>query len=117
MARNLALLLLFLPFAPTLAVAGNDLIYLPILVILVVPISFILISSGPRYLPAPEVGLLMLVETVLGPLWVWFAFAEEPTGASLVGGGIIILALGIHSWIGLRAERRRRRPQAAVQPA
>ncbi|HRY25512.1 MAG: EamA family transporter [Geminicoccaceae bacterium] len=108
---------LALPFAPTLAVTGNDLIYLPILVGLVVPISFILISSGPRYLPAPEVGLLMLVETVLGPLWVWFAFAEEPTGASLVGGGIIILALGIHSWIGLRAERRRRRPPAAVQPA
>ncbi len=106
---------LALPFAPTLAVGGKDLIYLPILVVLVVPISFILISTGPRYLPAPEVGLLMLVETVLGPLWVWFAFAEEPTGASLIGGGIIILALGIHSWLALRAERRR--PAAVAQPA
>lgn len=106
---------LALPFAPTLAVGGKDLIYLPILVVLVVPISFILISTGPRYLPAPEVGLLMLVETVLGPLWVWFAFAEQPTAASLIGGGIIILALGIHSWLALHAERRR--PSVGIQPA
>lgn len=102
-----------LVFAPTLAVTGSDLIYLPILVVLVVPVSFILISTGPRYLPAPEVGLLMLIETILGPLWVWLVFAEEPTGASLVGGGVIVLSLAIHSWLGLRAERRRRVALAA----
>lgn len=101
--------------APTLAVSGADRLYLPLLVLVVVPFSFILISTGPRYLPAPEVGLLMLLETILGPLWVWLVLLETPAPASLVGGAIIVLTLATNAWLGLREQRRRR--HAAPAPA
>ena len=97
-----------LAMAPTVSVTGADRLYLPLLVLLVVPLSFVLISTGPRYLPAPEVGLLMLLETILGPLWVWLVLLEAPAVASLVGGAIIILTLAINAWLGLKEQRRRR---------
>ena len=97
-----------LVMAPTVTVTGADRLYLPLLVLLVVPLSFVLISTGPRYLPAPEVGLLMLLETILGPLWVWLVLLEAPAAASLVGGAIIILTLATNAWLGLREQRRRR---------
>lgn len=101
-------------FAPTVVVGGADLFFLPLLVLLVVPVSFILISTGPRYLPAPEVGLLMLLETILGPLWVWLVLAETPPPASLIGGVIIVLTLAVNAWLGLKEQRRRRLAMAAA---
>jgi len=95
-----------LAFAPTLAVAGTDRLYLPLLVLIVVPISFMLIATGPRYLPAPEVGLLMLLETIIGPFWVWLALAETPSVATLACGAVIILTLAVNAWLGLKAQRR-----------
>lgn len=96
-----------LALAPTMTVGGADRVLLPLLVLVVVPVSFILISTGPRYIPAAEVGLLMLLETLLGPLWVWLALAEAPTPASLAGGAIIVLTLAVNAWLGLSAQRRR----------
>jgi len=101
-------------FGPTIAVGGADLLFVPLLVLLVVPVSFILISTGPRYIPAPEVGLLMLLETILGPLWVWLVLAETPPLASLLGGLIIILTLAVNAWLGLKEQRRRRPAMAAA---
>lgn len=100
--------------APTIAASGSDLVFLPLLVLLVVPVSFIMISTGPRYIPAPEVGLLMLLETILGPLWVWLVLAETPPLASLVGGLIIVVTLAVNAWLGLMEQRRRRLEVAAA---
>jgi drug/metabolite transporter (DMT)-like permease len=102
-----------LAMAPTVAISGADRLWLPLLVLLVVPLSFVLISTGPRYLPAPEVGLLMLLETILGPLWVWLVLQEAPATASLVGGAIIVLTLATNAWLGLQEQRRR----AGMAPA
>lgn len=95
-----------LAFAPTLTVAGTDRLFLPLLVLIVVPVSFMLIATGPRYLPAPEVGLLMLLETIFGPFWVWLALAETPSVATLACGAVIILTLAVNAWLGLKAQRR-----------
>ena len=92
--------------APGITLGGADLVFLPLLVFVVVPVSFLLICTGPRYLPAPEVGLLLLLETILGPLWVWLVLAETPSGTSLVGGAIIIATLAINAWLALAGERR-----------
>lgn len=64
-----------------------------------------LITLGPRYISAPEVGLLMLLETVLGPLWVWLVLSEEPSAIALFGGGVVIVTLLVHGILGLRAVR------------
>ena len=41
-----------------------------------VPIATALMFLGPRYIPAPEVGLLLLLESILGPVWVWLVLGE-----------------------------------------
>lgn len=73
--------------------------------LLVAPVSFALITSGPRYLPAAEVGLLMLLETVLGTLWVWLAIGEYPGDLALVGGAIVMATLAGHALAGNRHRR------------
>jgi drug/metabolite transporter (DMT)-like permease len=55
--------------------------------------GFVCIVIGARSTPAVVVGLLMLVETLLGPFWVWVFLNEIPPMREFVGGGIIILAV------------------------
>lgn len=52
--------------------------------------GFAFITFASRYIPAAEVTLLVLLETLCGPIWVWLAFAETP-GVLTLGGGVIIL--------------------------
>lgn len=97
--------LVALPAAAPFSVAASDVPWLLLLGLVVLPASFGLISTGPRWLPAPEVNLLMLLETVLGPLWVWLALGEEPAGREFAGGLVVILALVAHAVGGLRRTR------------
>ncbi|MBB4065507.1 DMT family transporter [Gellertiella hungarica] len=69
-----------------------------------IPLAFFCLATGPRYLKAAEVGMFYLLETVLAPIWVWLIFSEVPTTQSLVGGLIITLALVAYS----AAQMRRR---------
>jgi drug/metabolite transporter (DMT)-like permease len=85
--------------------AGPQLVAVLLMGLLVAPISFALITAGPRYLPAAEVGLLMLMETVLGPLWVWLVIGEYPGDWALVGGAIVIATLAGHALAGNRQRR------------
>ncbi len=55
--------------------------------------GFICIVIGARSTAAVVVGLLMLVETLLGPFWVWVFLSEIPPMSVFIGGGIIILAV------------------------
>jgi drug/metabolite transporter (DMT)-like permease len=70
-----------------------------------IPIAYMGITVGPRYLPPAETGLLLLLETVFGSLWVWLVLAERPTDLGLVGGVIILVALIGNTLIGMRQER------------
>jgi len=58
---------------------------------------------GASYLPPAEAGLIGLIETVLGPFWVWLVIAERPSPEALIGGSVVIAALALHSVMGLRA--------------
>lgn len=89
--------LLALPFAELTAVASDDVGWLLLLGLLLLPLAFGLMAIGPRYLPAPEVGLLLLGETVLGPLWVWLVLSEQPGWATLAGGAVVVVTLTLHS--------------------
>ena len=59
----------------------------------VLALAFVLITHGGRYVPAAEVTLLSLSEVALGPLWVWLAVDEQPSPASLIGGGLVLAAV------------------------
>lgn len=98
--------LIALPLAAPLSISESDIGVLALMGLVMVPLSFGLLFVGPRYLPAPEVGLMMLLEAVLGPFWVWWALGENPGLAAIMGGAIVLGALAVHAALALRDERR-----------
>jgi len=56
--------------------------------------GLLLFTLGSRYVPAAELTLLSLSEVILGPIWVWLAFAEEPSRPTLFGGAILLASIG-----------------------
>ena len=55
--------------------------------------GFILITIGARSTPAAFVGIIMLAEAVLGPLWAWLFINENPPFIVLIGGSVVIVAV------------------------
>jgi drug/metabolite transporter (DMT)-like permease len=99
--------ILALPFANFVPVdAGTAfLIFLSGAVIL--PGAAGLLMLGPRYLPAPEVSMITLLEVILGPLLVWAVIGENPGQMTLIGGAVIVLTVSLHT------PRRMSQPQGA----
>ncbi len=65
-------------------------------------------TMAQRVVPAPEAVLLLMSEIVLAPVWVWVAFDEQPSSATLVGGSV---RLGSVAWLTLKTIR----PDQAVR--
>ena len=59
--------------------------------LIALPLPFF--NHAQKVVPAPEATLLLMSEIVLGPFWVWLVYAEEPTGATLVGGAVMLAAV------------------------
>jgi drug/metabolite transporter (DMT)-like permease len=55
--------------------------------------GFIFITIGARTTPSATVGIIMLSESVLGPIWAFLYAAERPSLFTLIGGGIILFAV------------------------
>ena len=79
---------------------------LAILGLVLLPLSFAFLTRAPHFIPAPEVSLIILLETILGPLWVWIAIKEQPSVQTMAGGALIIVVLALHSFMSLRESRR-----------
>jgi drug/metabolite transporter (DMT)-like permease len=91
------LVVVFLPFATPAAIGGEDVVWLAALGIGQIGLGFALLTVGARLIPAAQVGLITLLEVVLGPLWVWLALDERPSTLTLVGGVIVIVAIVIQT--------------------
>ena len=89
-------------FIDNFALVGNDLIIVPLMCIMCVAIPFVLVTIAPRFIPAAEVNLFFLLETIIGPIWVWLVIKEQPSIETLQGGLIIIATIAIHSFLKLR---------------
>ena len=61
--------------------------------IIILPVSFVTLSYAARFVSSSTVSLIMLLETVLGPLWVWWGIGEVPTDSMLIGGAIVVICL------------------------
>jgi len=59
--------------------------------------GFIFVTIGSRTTPAATVGLLMLTESIFGPIWGWLFFNEIPPTSVFIAGGMIITAVIIRS--------------------
>ncbi|MDI9245419.1 DMT family transporter [Marinobacter sp. CHS3-4] len=87
----------------------RDLLFIALLCLVFLPVSSILIQTAPRYIPAAEVSLMLLMETVFGSLLVWIFLGEVPPEMSFVGGTIVFTALAVHGWLEVRRYRKSRK--------
>ena len=89
-------------FIETYTLVDRDLFIVPLMSIMCVAIPFVLVTIAPRFIPAEEVNLFFLLETIIGPFWVWMIIKEQPSIETIQGGVVIILTLAIHSFLKLR---------------
>ena len=89
-------------FIESFVLENKDLIIVPLMCIICVAIPFILVTIAPRFIPAAEVNLFFLLETIIGPIWVWLIIKEQPSIETLQGGVVIILTIAIHSFFKLK---------------
>ena len=89
-------------FVESFELSNKDLIIVPAMCILCVAIPFVLVTIAPRFITAAEVNLFFLLETILGPIWVWMVIKEQPTLETIQGGLIIILTIAIHSVLAIK---------------
>jgi len=102
MTAKLIIALIALFFVDDLTIKGNDFYIIPAMCIFCVAIPFVLITLAPRYITAAEVNLFFLLETVLGPFWVWLVIKEQPSMETIIGGVVIILTIAAHSFLALK---------------
>ena len=89
-------------FVDNFSLLGTDLIFIPLMCIMCVAIPFVLVTIAPRFIPAEEVNLFFLLETIIGPFWVWMVIKEQPSIETIQGGVVIILTIAIHSFLKLK---------------
>ncbi len=89
-------------FIESFVLLDKDLLIIPMMCILCVAIPFVLVTIAPRFIPAAEVNLFFLLETIIGPIWVWWIIKEQPSIETLQGGAIIIITIAIHSFLKLK---------------
>jgi drug/metabolite transporter (DMT)-like permease len=89
-------------FVESFALVKSDLIIVPLMSVMCVAIPFVLVTIAPRFIPAEEVNLFFLLETIIGPIWVWFIINEQPSTEALQGGLVIIITIGVHSFFKLK---------------
>ena len=77
-----------------------------------ITIAFALFMEGAKHVPPAEASLIAMLDVVMGPLWVWLAFREQPSVATFVGGAFVLAAA---AWR-LAPELRRRRDLAPAAP-
>ena len=61
-------------------------------------VSFVCITIGSRTVESATVGILMLMETLCAPLWVWLFLNEIPPISVFIGGAVIISAIILKSF-------------------
>ena len=89
-------------FIETYALIDKDLLIVPLMCVMCVAIPFVLVTIAPRFIPAEEVNLFFLLETIIGPIWVWMVIKEQPSLETIQGGVIIILTIATHSFLKLK---------------
>jgi len=89
-------------FIENFELVETDIYIVPLMCILCVAIPFVLVTIAPRFITAAEVNLFFLLETILGPIWVWLVIKEQPSLETIQGGLVIIIAIAIHSYVSLK---------------
>lgn len=106
--------IVLIPWLPYLSLPAIAAAPMAVEGLLVMPAALGCLALGPRYLPAPQVALFLLLETTLGPVWVWAFLGEQPSSEVLVGGAFVVAAIVVQNVVSIRransAQRLARTP-------
>ena len=103
-----ALISLF--FVPSFTLTYKSLFILGYLGFFQTGIAFLFFTSYSGKLSSSLTGLIVILEAVLGPLWVWLFLSERPPDTTLIGGSVIITALVTHTLLFNRGNERKIKP-------
>ena len=93
-------------FPETLFVDQKNLYLIIAMGVFAVFIPLAMITLAPRYIPAYEVEIFFVLETILGPVWVWLVIHEQPTNKTIIGGVFIIIIILIHTFLELKENKK-----------
>lgn len=88
---------LSVPFADFVPVTATQAALIFLSGVVILPCAAGHLMLGPRYLPAPEVTMITLLEVILGPLLVWAVIGEDPGQMTLIGGTVIVVTIALHT--------------------
>ena len=75
---------------------------------------YIAMLHAPRYVTGGEVAMIMMLEDVLGPLWVYLRFGDVPSSWVVAGGVLLLCTLTWHELASRRPRGDRRQAESAV---
>jgi drug/metabolite transporter (DMT)-like permease len=93
--------------SPQLALSSTQLLYVAIIGFVLVPFAFAILTIAPRFANSAEVQLVYLLESILGPLWVWLVIHETPSLHTIVGGSMLLASVAWFAHSTLREESAR----------
>ena len=86
-----------LPFVDLASAGDDDWLVVAALGVGQMGVGLALLTVGARLIPPAQVAVISLLEIVLGPLWVWLAYDERPSAATLAGGAIVVAAVVVQA--------------------
>ena len=92
-------------FVESLVLTNSDLFLVIIMGVFFVFLPISLITLAPRYIPAHEVELFFVLETALGPIWVWLVINEQPSLKTIIGGFFIITIIFVYTLLELQGKK------------
>jgi drug/metabolite transporter (DMT)-like permease len=92
--------------SPELAISSTQLVYVGIIGFILVPFAYIVLTIAPRYANSAEVQLVYLLESILGPLWVWLVIKETPSLNTIVGGSMLLASVAWFAHHTIRQEAK-----------
>jgi drug/metabolite transporter (DMT)-like permease len=78
--------------SPLPPIGLHDFVILLVFGLTTIGLAFVLFMEGAKFIPSAEAGLISLLDVVLGPVWVFLAFGENPGRATMLGGAIVLAA-------------------------
>ncbi len=78
--------------SPLQPVGAYDLAILFVFGLTTIGLAFVIFMEGAKFIPSAEAGLIALLDVVLGPIWVFLAFGENPGLATILGGATVLAA-------------------------
>lgn len=105
-----------LPLSWPVTASWHDIGVLAIMGVFQLGLGCLLLTLAAPHLSAAEIGLLSLLETTLGPVWVWLGIGERPSDPALLGGVVVVGSLVFNQLAGLRSTMRLPALVSAPQP-